>query len=76
MERPNEKIHWLPQQEYDKAVGQLRMQIATALHPLRLYGQDIYVDAAIANVVSLAEDFGLRVRGIDVPISLDLVRRK
>jgi hypothetical protein len=27
-------------------------------------------------VVSLSEDFGLRVRGIDVPISLDLVRRK
>ena len=76
MERPNGKIHWLSQEEYDKAINQLRLQIGGALHPLRMYGQGELVDGAIVELVKLTEAFGLRVRGIDSPISLEMVKRK
>ena len=68
--------HWLDQDDYDKAVGQLRLQIGAALQPLCSYGQDVYVKGAIIEIVKLAEAFGMRVRGIDKPISLDYIRRK
>jgi hypothetical protein len=70
---PNDKIHWLPETEYDKAVSQLRLQIGGVLSPLRKYGQDPYVDEAISVIVKLAEDFGLRVRGVDQPIDFNTV---
>ena len=66
----------IPDKEYDKAVTQLRLQFGAALHPLRLYGQSEYVDEMIPVLVKLAEDFSLRCRGIDKPISLDYVRRR
>ena len=73
MNRPNDKIHWLTEEQYQKAVSQLRMNVAGALHPLRMYGQGEFVDEAVDIIVSLSEDFGLRVRGVDIPISFDLV---
>jgi len=73
---PNDKIFWLPQEQYDKAVLQLRLQVGGIMHPLRMYGQDPFVDQAIDEIVRLTEDFGLRVRGVDKPISLEMVRRK
>lgn len=76
MERPNDRIHWLPQDEYTKATTQLRTNIAGALFDLRLYGQGEIVDQAIVEIMKLAEDFGLRVRGIDKPVSLEQVRRE
>ena len=71
-----EGIFWLPEEDYKKAIGQFRMQIAGALNPLRMYGQGEYVDMAVEEIILLAEDFGLRVRGIDKPISLELMRRE
>ena len=68
--------HWLKEEEYKKAIGQLRLQVGAVMKPLRLYGQDIYVDGAIAEIIKLAEDFGLRVRGVDKPISIEYIRRK
>ena len=71
-----EEITWLAQEDYEKAVGQLRIQLITLMGPLRMYGQAEYVDQAIPEIVSLCEDFGLRVRGIDKPISLELMRKE
>ena len=68
-------IHWLPKGEYDKAVGQLRLQLNGVMAPFCQYGQDIFIPQAVEECVRLAEDFGLRVRGIPKPIALDLVRR-
>ena len=67
-------IYWLPDDKYAMAITQLRMQIGGTLEVFRVYGQDIFVDQAIIELVRLSEDFGLRVRGVDKPISLDLVR--
>ncbi len=69
-------IYWLEELQYKKAMGQMRMQVGVALEPLRLYGQGIIVDGAIDEIMKLAEDFGLRVRGKDKPISIDYIRRR
>ena len=68
-------IHWLPQAEYDKAVGQLRLQLNGVFKIFDIYGQGVFIPQAVEEAVRLAEDFGLRVRGIDKPMSLELVRR-
>lgn len=68
-------ITWLPQEEYDKAVGQLRLQLNGVMVPFQQYGQNVFVQQAIEEIVRLTEDFGLRVRGIPKPIALDYVRR-
>ncbi len=77
MENPyGSKIHWLPQPEYDKAVGQLSLQIGAALSVFNLYGLGVHIPGAQSEIVKLCEDFGLRVRGIDKPLSLEMVRRQ
>ena len=70
MERLNDKIHWLPDEEYQKAVAQLRLQLNGVFSVFNTYGLDVYVPGAISEAVKLAEDFGLRVRGVDKPIVL------
>jgi len=78
-------IHWLSNEEYAKARGQLRMQVAGVFDfikvddklPVRyMYGAGDGIPRAIEELVKLAEDFGLRVRGIDKSISLEIIRRK
>lgn len=68
-------IHWLSDEEYQKAVGQLRLQLNGVMAPFKQYGLNVFIPGAIAEIVQLAEDFGLRVRGVDKPIDLDLVRK-
>ena len=67
-------IHWLPDREYAKAVGQLRLQLVGVFHPFDVYGQGVFIPQAVEECVRLAEDFGLRVRGVDKPVSLERVR--
>jgi len=69
-------LNYIPKQEYDKAIGQFRLQLYGIFESFRCYGLDIYIPGAIGEVVKLAEDFGLRIRGQDKPISLEYVRRK
>lgn len=73
---PSYDIHWLSDQEYAKAVGQFRLQLNAVFEPLRMYGQGVFCDGAVDEVVRLAEDFGLRVRGVDKPISYDRVKTR
>lgn len=63
-------IPYLPNEDYDKAVGQLRLQLNGVFADFHKYGLDIYVPGAIDKCVSLAEDFSLRTRGLDHPIVL------
>jgi len=74
----------LPNDEYQKAISQLRMQTVGIFDFLKVddklpvryqYGMDVYIPGAIEEIVKLAEDFGIRVRGGDKPISLEHVRR-
>ena len=72
----NKPNPFLSQSDYTKAIGQLRLQIGGVFAPFRLYGMDAFIPGAIEECVKLAEDFGLRVRGVDKPISLEIIRKK
>jgi len=67
---------YLPDDDYNKALGQLRLQVNGVFDVFRIYGQDVFIPGAVDEIVSLAEDFGMRVRGADKVISLDYVRSK
>ncbi len=81
----NGDIFYLPEEEYQKAVWQLRANVVGVFDFLKVddnlpvryfYGMGDYIPGAINEIVKLAEDFSLRVRGQDKPISIDYVRRK
>ena len=67
---------WLDDEQYEKAVGSLRLQVANVLSGFNFYGLGIMIGPAVEEIVKLSEDFGLRVRGIDKPIALEYIRRK
>ena len=66
---------WLSGKEYQKAVTQFRLQLNGVFEPLF---KDEYFNMyeAMVEITKLAEDFGLRVRNMDKPISLERVRAK
>ena len=65
--------HRVEQEEYDKAIGQLRLQLNGVFAPFDLYGLGIFIVGAKEEVVELCEAFALRVRGKSVPI---IVKRR
>jgi len=69
-------IHWVSEAEYEKAVGQLRLQLSGVFKPFMLYGLGVFIPGAVDEAVRLAEDFSLRVRGVDKPLSLEQVRQR
>lgn len=71
-----DKVHWLSEESYEKAKGQLRLQLQGVFEPFDMYGQGIYIRMAVEEVLKLSEDFGLRIRGIDKAIDIDHVRTK
>ena len=71
-----DKVHWLPQDVYDKLVGQYRLQLNGIFSPFRSYGMDVLIPQSIEEVVKLTEAFGLRVRGIDKIVSLEYIQAK
>ena len=66
----------IPQDKYDKAKGQLKLQLNGVFEPFNCYGLGAYIPEAIEQVVLLAEQFGQRVRGDDIPIALNNYKRK
>ena len=69
-------VPFLPDKEYQKAIGQFRLQLNSVFEPFQAYGLKDHIPGAVAEIVKLAEDFSLRVRGVEKPISLDYIRRK
>ena len=55
---------------YQKAKGQFKMAVGEVLSVFDLYGMNVYFAGAIEEIVELAEQFGRRVRGADIPIQL------
>jgi len=53
MERPNDKIHWLPEAEYQKARGQLSLQFNGVFFPFNGYGLHVFIPSAIVESVKL-----------------------
>ena len=62
------------QEEYDKAIGQFRLQLNDVFKPFRFYGQHEFVDGAIGEIVELAVKLSMRLRKKDVPIILETIR--
>ena len=56
-------IHWLPDEDYAKCEGQLRLQVGEILSVFNIYGLDILVPGAIEEIVEVAADFSKRTRG-------------
>jgi len=66
----------LSDEDYAKAVGQFRLAVGAVLQPFDMYGMGVFIKGAQDEIVKLAEDFGLRVRGYDKPISINYIRRR
>lgn len=66
---------WWDEDEYKKIMGQYRLQLNEILLPLRKYGQDVYVDGAIEQLMILSEKLGMRLRGKDIPVILPSIMR-
>lgn len=60
----------IPQESYDKALGQFRQQLIGIMNCFRCYGLDQDVEGACEEIIKLAELFSMRVRGKDVPIKV------
>ena len=55
----------MTEEEWDKIVGQFRLEIGGVLEPLRKYGQDTYVATVKEEIVSLAIQLSHKLYGID-----------
>jgi len=64
----------IPQNDYDKARGQFRLQVGEVLSVFRFYGQNIYIPGALEEITELAEQFAMRIRGKNQPIMLESKR--
>ena len=60
----------IPEEAYNKAKGQLRLQLNRILAVYDGYGMNIYKPQVIDAILEVAEQFGKRIRGKDVPIVL------
>ncbi len=60
----------IPQEQYDKALGQFRLQLGGIMNCFRCYGMDADVDGAMIEITKLTEQFSMRVRGKDIPIKV------
>ena len=58
-------IHWLPDEKYRKAEGQLRLQVGEILSVFDMYGMGAYIVGAMEEIVEVSIDFSKRVRGED-----------
>ncbi len=67
----------IPQEQYDKALGQFRLQLNGIMNCFKCYGLDNDVEGACEEIIKLAEQFSMRIRGKNVPIKVrETPRRK
>ena len=69
-------INWLDDMTHAKARSQFKMNVMAAMKVFDIYGQGVYIPVVAEIITRLAEQYGLRVRGVDIPISLDVVKDK
>lgn len=58
------------EQEIKKILGQFQLNLNKLLKPLRLYGQDKYVDTVTPEIENLSWQMHWRLEGIDEPYSI------
>ncbi len=59
---------WLSNDEWNKLQFKIRAQLNAILNPLRAYGQGVFVDGAIEEIIKLIDLVSQYVRGKDIPI--------
>jgi len=71
------EISWLDEDEYKKAVFQFKSNLNAAMEEaqLKMYGLKSSCEDVLEIATKLCEDFGLRVRGIDQPISIEIIKQ-
>jgi hypothetical protein len=62
----------LDEEEFNKILGQFRLQLNGIMWPLRLYGQGPYVDSAMIELENLALQLHMKLSGIDIPYIVDI----
>ncbi len=55
------------EEHISKVLGGFKLVLNQQLKPLRLYGQDNYVDEVTEEIVQLAWQLHLKLEGIDIP---------
>lgn len=63
------EYRWIPDEEWEKIVGQFRMHVAETLSIFNMYGQGDYIKGAVEEIVELFIDGTQKVRGKDKPYS-------
>jgi len=67
----------IPEEQYNKALGQFRLQLGGIMNCFMCYGLEHDVEGAMPEIVKLAEQFAMRVRGESIPIKVrDVPRRR
>ena len=61
---------WLSDDDWNKLQFHIRTQINAILNPLRAYGQGVYVDGAIEELMGLFDLGSQYVRGKDIPVKV------
>ncbi len=56
-------IHWLEGLDWEKASGQLKLQVGEILSVFNLYGMGPLIPGAQEEIMEVAYDFSKRVRG-------------
>ena len=69
-------IPWLPDDEYQQAKADLAREIEKVFALFRLHGLDIFIPGAVEVIVRLAEDFSLKVRGMNKEINLENIQNR
>jgi len=69
-------MNWVSDKEYKKLEGIFRLQLNGVFKPFNMYGLGEFIPGAIEEIVALAVDFSLVLRGKNKPISIAYVRRK
>ena len=59
---------WYSEDEWNKIMFHIRSQVEAILRPLRTYGQGIFVDGAVKELMLLFDLMSQRVRGKDIPL--------
>ena len=60
--------------EFDKIIGQFKLQLYGLLRPLRLYGQGEVVEAVVEQLESLGVQLHLKLSGVDIPYEFEKTR--
>ena len=58
-----DNMSWLEQKDFEKAVGQLRLQLGEIMSVFNVYGLNSLVPGAVEEQIEVAIDFSKRCRG-------------